>query len=112
MVEADETFTVSLSNLAGTTLQVGFSSTATVTIEDDDRPTLTLGDVTVTEGDDPMTVTLTATLDIAVSGRVHGQCLDHGWHGTQRERLHHDHHDADVRRGCGRAAGVHGADPR
>ena len=66
--EADETFSVSLSNLAGTTLDVGFSSTATVTIEDDDRPTLTLGDVTVTEGDDPMTVTLTATLDIAVSG--------------------------------------------
>ena len=68
IIEADETFTVSLSTLTGTTLPVGISSTATVTIEDDERPTITLGDVTVTEGDDPMTATVTATLDIAVSG--------------------------------------------
>ena len=67
-IEVDETFTVSLGNLTGTTVIVGTSSTATVTIEDDDMPTITLGDATVTEGADPMTVTLTATLDIAVTG--------------------------------------------
>ena len=65
-IEADETFTVSLGTLAGTTLLVGISSTATVTIEDDERPTITLGDATVGESDD--TVTVTATLDRAVSG--------------------------------------------
>ena len=65
-IEADETFTVSLGNLAGTTRPVGISSTATVTIEDDERPTITLGDATVGESDD--TVTVTATLDRAVSG--------------------------------------------
>ena len=67
-IEVDETFSVSLSTLTGTAVTVGTSSTATVTIEDDDMPTITLGDATVTEGADPMTVTLTATLDIAVTG--------------------------------------------
>ncbi|UZK66482.1 Calx-beta domain-containing protein [Sphingomonas sp. M1-B02] len=50
-VEANETFTVTLSNPAGATIATG-AGTATVTIVNDDAGgTLTIGDVTVTEGD-------------------------------------------------------------
>ncbi len=64
--EGDEMFTVSLSTLTGTTLTVDITSTATVTISDDDVPNVTLADVTV--GEEAGTVTVTATLDMAVSG--------------------------------------------
>ena len=64
--EGGETFTVSLSTLTGTTLTVDISSTATVTITDDDVPNVMLADMTV--GEAAGTVTVTATLDIAVSG--------------------------------------------
>ena len=64
--EGGEMFTVSLSTLTGTTLTVDISSTATVTITDDDVPNVMLADMTV--GEAAGTVTVTATLDIAVSG--------------------------------------------
>ena len=64
--EGDEMFTASLSGLTGTTATIDITSTATVTISDDDVPNVTLADVTV--GEEAGTVTVTATLNIAVSG--------------------------------------------
>ena len=66
MVEGGENFTVSLSSLAGTSLTVVITDTATVTITDDDTAQLTVGDVTVDEGADSAEVQV--TLDNAVKG--------------------------------------------
>ena len=64
-VEADETFTVSLA-VSGTSETVTASDTATGTIiDDDDPPTVTIGDASASEGD---SITFTVTLDSAVSG--------------------------------------------
>ena len=68
VVEGDETFTVSLSTLAGTTASVVITDTATVTITDNDTATVTLGDATVAEDFASGMVTVTATLDNAVQG--------------------------------------------
>lgn len=65
-LEADETFTVSLSNLAGTTADVVTTDQATLTIRNDDAAAVTIADASGNEGDGP--IMLTATLDNAVQG--------------------------------------------
>ncbi|MEC7756056.1 MAG: BspA family leucine-rich repeat surface protein [Bacteroidota bacterium] len=65
-LEADETFTVSLSNLAGTTANVVITDQAVLTIKNDDAAAVTLADASGNEGDGAITVT--ATLDNAVQG--------------------------------------------
>ena len=63
-----ESFTVSLSGLSGNAVPVGLGSPATVTITDDDADnvTVTLGAASVSE--DLTSVTVTATLNVAVQG--------------------------------------------
>ena len=63
-----ESFTVSLSGLSGNAVPVGLGSPATVTITDDDATgvTVTLGAASVSE--DLTSVTVTATLNVAVQG--------------------------------------------
>ncbi len=63
-VEADETFTVSLS-VSGTSASVTATDTATGTISDDDGAKVTITDASALEGDP---LTFTVTLDKAVSG--------------------------------------------
>lgn len=66
--EDDETFTADLSNPVNATISDG-TGVGTV-LDDDPEPTLSIGDVTVTEGDSgTQLVTLTLTLD-APSGRM------------------------------------------
>ncbi|KYG79215.1 hypothetical protein AWW67_12600 [Roseivirga seohaensis] len=65
-LEADETFTVSLSNLAGTTANVVITDQAVLTIKNDDTAAVTLADASGNEGDGAITVT--ATIDNAVQG--------------------------------------------
>ena len=68
IVEADETFTVSLSNLviSGAPISsIDITDTATGTIEDNDTAEVTIEDVTQEEDG---TITFTATLDKAVQG--------------------------------------------
>ncbi|OEK02996.1 hypothetical protein BFP97_16345 [Roseivirga sp. 4D4] len=65
-LEADETITISQSNLAGTTLSVDISDGATITIANDDAASVTIADVSGNEDDG--TITVTATLDKAVEG--------------------------------------------
>jgi gliding motility-associated-like protein len=65
-LEADETFTVSLSNLAGTTANVVITDQAVLTIKNDDAAAVTLADASGNEGDGAITVT--AILDNAVQG--------------------------------------------
>ncbi|MBO6760090.1 MAG: BspA family leucine-rich repeat surface protein, partial [Roseivirga sp.] len=65
-LEADETFTVSLSNLSGTTANVVITDQAVLTIKNDDAAAVTLADASGNEGDGAITVT--ATLDNAVQG--------------------------------------------
>ena len=64
VAEIDETFTVSLSGLSGNAPEINTSSTALVTIFDDDSVTVTLGAASVSE--DLSSVTVTATLNVAV----------------------------------------------
>ncbi|MFY0628725.1 MAG: gliding motility-associated C-terminal domain-containing protein [Flavobacteriaceae bacterium] len=65
-LEANETVTVSQSNLSATTLGVVITDGATVTIDNDDAATITLADISVGEGDG--TINVIATLDNAVQG--------------------------------------------
>lgn len=65
-LETDETFTLAMSNLAGTTYAVVITDGATMTIINDDVAAVTLADASGNEGDGPITVT--ATLDNAVQG--------------------------------------------
>ena len=65
-LEADETLTVSQSNLAATTLPVDITDGATITISNDDAATVTLANVSGDEDDGAITVT--AVLDNAVQG--------------------------------------------
>ena len=65
-VEVDETLTVSLNNLAGTSLVVDIADTGVVTLENDDTANVTIGDVTVVEGSGIAIVTL--LLDNPVDG--------------------------------------------
>ena len=65
-LEADETLTISLSNLAATTLPVDITDEATVTITNDDAAAVTIADISGNEDDGAITVT--ATLDHAVQG--------------------------------------------
>ena len=64
VVEPDETFSVSLT-VSGTSVEVTATDTATGTITNDDRATLTISDDSAYEGDD---LTFTITLDKAVHG--------------------------------------------
>ena len=68
VAEGVESFTVSLSGLSGNAVPVGLGSPATVTITDDDADnvTVTLGAASVSE--DLTSVTVTATLNVAVQG--------------------------------------------
>ena len=68
VAEGEESFTVSLSGLSGNAVPVGLGSPATVTITDDDADnvTVTLGAASVSE--DLTSVTVTATLNVAVQG--------------------------------------------
>ena len=68
VAEGEESFTVSLSGLNGNAVPVGLGSPATVTITDDDATgvTVTLGAASVSE--DLTSVTVTATLNVAVQG--------------------------------------------
>ena len=63
--EVDETFTVTLSNVSGSTLPA--DPTATGTITDDDQAALTIADAGTDEGDD---ITFTVTLDPVSSREV------------------------------------------
>ena len=65
IVEADETFTVTLSNLSGLGASLT-GATATGTITDDDRAEVTIADIAVNE--DAGTATVTLTLSDAVVG--------------------------------------------
>ncbi|MDW3194093.1 MAG: Calx-beta domain-containing protein [Cytophagales bacterium] len=65
-VESDETVTVSMSNLAATSLAVTITDDATVTINNDDAAAVTIADVSGAE--DGGAITVTATLDNAVDG--------------------------------------------
>lgn len=65
-LEADETFTVSLSNLAGTTANVVITDQAVLTIKNDDAAAVTIADASGNEGGGA--ITITATLDNAVQG--------------------------------------------
>lgn len=65
-LEADETFTVRMSNLAGTTLPVIITDEATMTITNDDAAAVTIANVSGNEGDGA--ITITATLDNEVQG--------------------------------------------
>src|SRR5262249_43562876 len=74
-LEADESFSVSLSNVSPTNANISASSidatdTATRTIQNDDSATLTVENVSQAEGDSSTsTMTFTVTLDHAVQGR-------------------------------------------
>ncbi|GAB5525207.1 MAG: hypothetical protein Roseis2KO_30790 [Roseivirga sp.] len=65
-LESNETFTVALSNLTGTTLPVTITDEATLTITNDDAAAITIADASGNEGDGPISVT--ATLDNEVQG--------------------------------------------
>ena len=65
-LEADETLTITQSNLAATMLGVLITDGATITINNDDNATITLSEETIGEADG--TVSITATLDNAVQG--------------------------------------------
>ncbi|GAA3646247.1 Calx-beta domain-containing protein [Flavivirga jejuensis] len=65
-LEANETLTVSQSNLASTTLAVNIADGATVTVDNDDTAAVTIANVSGNENDGAITVT--ATLDNAVQG--------------------------------------------
>ena len=65
-LEANETFTVSMGDLAATSFPVDISDVATVTINNDDAAAVTIADVSGNEDDGAITVT--ATLDNAVQG--------------------------------------------
>ncbi|WP_252946619.1 Calx-beta domain-containing protein [Roseivirga pacifica] len=74
IVEANETFKVSMTNLSATTLAVGISDEATVTITNDDAATFAIDDVTKNENADggatttyTFTATLTGSIDQAIS---------------------------------------------
>jgi methionine-rich copper-binding protein CopC len=69
IVEADETITVSMSNLTPVTVSstdIDITDGATVTINNDDQATVTIADASGAEADG--VITLTATLDNAVDG--------------------------------------------
>ncbi|MBO3700907.1 Calx-beta domain-containing protein, partial [Roseivirga sp. E12] len=65
-LEANETLTISQSNLSATTLSVAISDGATVTITNDDAAAVTIADISGAENGGAITVT--ATLDNAVQG--------------------------------------------
>ena len=68
-LEANETFTVSMSNLTPVTVSstdIDITDGATVTINNDDQATVTIADASGAEADGA--ITLTATLDNAVDG--------------------------------------------
>ncbi|MCO6373085.1 Calx-beta domain-containing protein, partial [Roseivirga pacifica] len=68
-LEADETFTVSMSNLTPVTVSstdIDVTDGATVTINNDDQATVTIADASGAEADGA--ITLTVTLDNAVDG--------------------------------------------
>ncbi|NVJ46646.1 MAG: hypothetical protein HWE07_05950, partial [Cytophagia bacterium] len=65
-LEANETFTVSMGDLAATSFPVDISDVAIVTINNDDAAAVTIADVSGNEDDGA--ITLTATLDNAVQG--------------------------------------------
>ena len=66
IAEGDETFTVSLSDDAITSLDITADDSTTITITDDDDAEVSLGSVTVDENVGGATVTVVATLDHAV----------------------------------------------
>lgn len=65
-VEANETLTVSMSNLAGTAFSVNITDTALITITNDDTAALTIADVSGAENGGAITVTV--SLDNPVQG--------------------------------------------
>ena len=65
-VEGDENVTISLGNLAATTLGVDITDTALVTINNDDSAVISINDVSVDEGDGSLDVDV--TLNNAVAG--------------------------------------------
>ncbi len=65
-LEANESLTISQSNLAATSLAVTITDSAIVTINNDDTASVTIADVSANEDDGAITVT--ATLDNAVQG--------------------------------------------
>ena len=65
-VEADETLSISQSNLTGSTLPIDITDGATVTIINDDQATVTIADLTVSE--DVGFATVTVSLDAEVDG--------------------------------------------
>lgn len=65
-LEANETFAVSMNNLAGTSADVVITDQATLTITNDDAAAITIADASGNEGDGP--ITLIASLNNAVQG--------------------------------------------
>ena len=70
--ESDETFTVALSSATGDTTYISSTeNTATVTVEDDDRPALSIADAIMDEGDSGTTNMMFAVmLDEAVAQQI------------------------------------------
>ncbi|WBL41506.1 MBG domain-containing protein [Algoriphagus halophytocola] len=65
-VEIDETVSLTMNNLSGTSLVIDIIDAATLTISNDDQASVTIADVSGKEDDGAITVTL--TLDNAVDG--------------------------------------------
>ena len=57
-MEGNETFTVSLGTVAGTTETITATDTAEVTINDDDTSTLMIADMTVNESEGTVDITV------------------------------------------------------
>ena len=90
--EGAESFTVRLSGATGATLTDGVA-TGTI-LDDDDRPSLRIGDARVTEGG---TAEFTVTLSSAATGAVTVSYRHGRRDGDRRCRLHDHERDADVR---------------
>jgi hypothetical protein len=86
-VEATETVTLAIA--AGTGYIVGTPSSVSGSIVDNDKPSLSVSDATITEGNvGSATVTLTVTLSAVYSGTVTGLVRDRCRHRHSRQRLH------------------------
>ena len=107
--EANETFTVTLSDPVNAALGDG-EATGTIT-DDDDAPELTLSAPADAVAESAGSLGFTVRLDAASGPRGDGVLRDVGRHGDRAGRLSGDERDADVRGGGDGADGA-GADHR
>ena len=96
-IEPDETVLV---NLSGPTNAVLGDAQGVATITNDDQPSLTINDVSLTEGNSgTKTATFTVTLAPTSAQTVTVAYRDRERHGDRRQRLRRRERDVDV---CGR----------